>query len=139
LNSFLTSIESRLELSVAAVDTVDNYIQALPGQTRRLADAEWGITVDADNQTKQPIDVGIRVNEGLLTAQAFAISNDQVQNPWVFLHWNRQTRLVRFACTRAGDIWVHLEVPAGSVDERTLDRALGLLVEAALAARYHQP
>lgn len=122
---------------MAAVDTVDGYIQALPGETRRLANAEWGITVEPDDKSARPIDVGLRIKDGLFSAQAFAISADQVQNPWVFLHWNRQTRLVRFACTRAGDIWVHLEVPASSVDERMLDRGLGLLVEAAQAARNH--
>ena len=29
---------------MAAVDVVDDYVSALPGKTRRLAHAEWGIT-----------------------------------------------------------------------------------------------
>jgi hypothetical protein len=43
--------------------------------------------------------------------------------------------MVRFACTRTGDIWVQAELPATAVDETQLDRLLGLTVEGALAAR----
>ena len=53
----------------------------------------------------------------------------------MLLWWNRQTRLVRFACTRGRDIWVHADLPVAAVDERAVDRLLGLLVEAAVAVR----
>jgi hypothetical protein len=75
------------------------------------------------------------VADGLLRVQAFALAADDAINPWNFLHWNRGTRLVRFACTRAGDIWVQAELPATAVDEKQVDRLLGLTVEGALAAR----
>ena len=65
----------------------------------------------------------------------FALGADDAINPWNFLHWNRSTRVVRFSCTRAGDIWVHGDLPVGAVDEREVDRLLGLTVEGALAAR----
>jgi hypothetical protein len=67
--------------------------------------------------------------------QAFALGADDAINPWNFLHWNRGTRMVRFACTRAGDIWVQAELPAVAVDETQVDRLLGLTVEGAVAAR----
>jgi hypothetical protein len=77
----------------------------------------------------------VRVADGLLRVQAFALGADDAVNPWNFLHWNRGTRLVRFACTRAGDIWVQADLPATAVDEKQVDRLLGLTVEGALAAR----
>ncbi len=43
----------------------------------------------------------------------------------MLLWWNRQTRFVRFACTRGRDIWVHADLPVAAVDERAVDRLLG--------------
>jgi hypothetical protein len=120
---------------MAAVDEIDAYVSSLPGGGRRLAHGEWGLTVEADAAAGWPLDVGLRLDEGLLRVQAFALSASEAINPWNFLHWNRGTRMVRFACTRAGDIWVHAELPASAVDERMLDRLLGLVVEGAVAAR----
>ena len=120
---------------MSAVDVIDDYVSRLPGETRRLAHGEWGITVDADHAGGWPLDVGIRVADGLMRVQAFALGASDAVNPWNFLHWNRGTRIVRFACTRAGDIWVHADVPVAAVDERMLDRALGLVAEGAVAAR----
>jgi hypothetical protein len=120
---------------VSAVEAVDGYVSKLPGETRRLAHGEWGITVGPDQGGGWPLDVGLRIDDGLLRVQAFALpASDQV-NPWNFLHWNRGTRFIRFACTRAGDIWVHADLPVSAVDERMLDRLLGLVVEGAVAAR----
>jgi hypothetical protein len=120
---------------VSAIETIDAYIAALPGETRRLARGEWGITLPAEQGGGWPLDVGLRLDEGLLRVQAFALAADEAINPWNFLHWNRTTRMARFACTRAGDIWVHADLPATAVDERQLDRLLGLVVEGAVAAR----
>jgi hypothetical protein len=53
----------------------------------------------------------------------------------MLLWWNRQTRMVRFGCTRSHDIWVHADVPAAGLDERGVDRLLGLVVEAAVTVR----
>jgi hypothetical protein len=120
---------------MAAVDEIDAYVGSLPGGGRRLAHGEWGLTVEADAAAGWPLDVGLRLDEGLLRVQAFALGADERINPWNFLHWNRGTRMVRFACTRDGDIWVHADLPASAVDERMLDRLLGLVVEGAVAAR----
>jgi hypothetical protein len=120
---------------VAPIDTVDAFVQQLPGETRRLAHGEWGITVAPEIASGWPLDVGVRIDDGLLRVQAFALSADEAINPWNFLHWNRGTRYIRFACTRAGDIWVHADLPVAGVDERMLDRVLGLVVEGAVLAR----
>jgi hypothetical protein len=120
---------------VSAVEIVDAYIEQLPGATRRLAHAEWGITVAAEQAGGWPLDVGVRIEEGVLRVQAFALAADEAINPWNFLHWNRGTRYIRFACTRAGDIWVHGDLPASAVDDRMVDRLLGLAVEGAVLAR----
>ncbi len=120
---------------MSAISVVDDYVSGLPGETRRLGQGEWGITLPADQGGGWPLDVGMRIVDGLLRVQAFALGADDAINPWNFLHWNRSTRMVRFACTRTGDIWVQAELPATAVDELAVDRLLGLTVEGALAAR----
>ena len=120
----------------AAVDVIDSYVGALPGKTRRLSHAQWGVTLPADQAAGWPLDVGLRVEEGILRVQAFALGADDAINPWNFLHWNRGTRYVRFGCTQSGDIWVLADLPVAAVDEREVDRLLGLVVEGAVAARH---
>ncbi|HEY0630474.1 MAG TPA: YbjN domain-containing protein [Thermoleophilaceae bacterium] len=120
---------------MSAVSVVDGYVSSLPGETRRLGHGEWGITLAAEQAAGWPLDVGVRVSEELLRVQAFALPASDAVNPWNFLHWNRGTRMVRFSCTRAGDIWVQADIPVHSVDERTVDRLLGLVVEGAVLAR----
>jgi len=121
---------------VAAVDEIETYLSELPTlRARRLAHAEWGITVPADELDGEPLDVGLRVADGLLRAQAVALHGAGDLDPWMLLWWNRQTRLVRFGCTRSRDIWVHGEVPASGLDARGVDRLLGLIVEGVLAVR----
>ena len=120
---------------MAALQVIDDYVAALPGETRQLDHGEWGITLSAEAGGGWPLDVGIRVAEGLVRVQAFALGADPAVNPWNFLHWNRSTRIARFSCTRDGDIWVQADLPAKALDEQELDRLLGLVVEGALAAR----
>jgi Putative bacterial sensory transduction regulator len=120
---------------MSAVTVVDEYVEGLPGGARRLGHGEWGLTLPAEQAAGWPLDVGLRIADELLRVQAFALGASEDVNPWNFLHWNRGTRLVRFACTRAGDIWVHGDVPVGCVDERQVDRLLGLVAEGAVAAR----
>jgi hypothetical protein len=122
---------------MAPVDLVDAYVGALPGVTRRLAHAEWGITVGPEAMLGRPLDVGLRMADGLLRVQAYAVPAREDLNPWNLLHWNRGTRLVRFACTRAGDIWIHGDLPADALDERGVDRLLGLVAEAARSVREY--
>lgn len=120
---------------MSAVSAVDAYVSGLPGETRRLGHDEWGITLPAEQAAGWPLDVGLRIADELLRVQAFALAADDAINPWNFLHWNRGTRMVRFSCTRAGDIWVQADLPVPAVDERMVDRLLGLVVEGAVMAR----
>ena len=120
---------------MSAASVVDSYVGSLPGGTRRHGPGEWGITLPADQGGGWPLDVGVRVADELVRVQAFALAADDAINPWNFLHWNRGTRMVRFTCTRAGDIWVQGDVPVAAVDERMVDRLLGLVVEGAVLAR----
>jgi hypothetical protein len=120
---------------MSAVSVVDAYLSSLPGETRQLGHGEWGITLPAEESAGWPLDVGLRIADELLRVQAFALAADDAINPWNFLHWNRGTRIVRFSCTRAGDIWVQGDLPVSAVDERMVDRLLGLVVEGAVLAR----
>jgi hypothetical protein len=123
---------------VAAVDAVESYLDGLPAlRARRLAHGEWGLTIPGDELGGEPLDVGLRIADGLLRVQAVPLYGADALDPWMLLWWNRQTRMVRFGCSRAHDIWIHADVPASAVDERTLDRLLGLLAEAAVAVRSH--
>jgi hypothetical protein len=120
---------------MAAVDVVDAYVAALPGETRRLDHGEWGVTVAAEQARGWPLEVGVRVVDGMFRVQAFALAASEDVDFGQLLHWNRQTRYVRFACTRSGDIWVHGDLPAAGLDEKLVDRLLGLVVEGSLAVR----
>jgi hypothetical protein len=121
---------------MAAADAIDSYLSGLPDlRARRLAQGEWGLTVPGDELDGEPLDVGLRLADGLVRAQAVALHGGADLDPWMLLWWNRQTRLVRFGCTRSRDIWVHADVPAPGLDERGVDRLLGLVVEAALNVR----
>ncbi|MEA2350347.1 MAG: hypothetical protein QOG86_1288 [Thermoleophilaceae bacterium] len=122
---------------MAAVDVVDAYVSALPGDTRRLEHAEWGVTLRPESAAGHPLDMSVRIADGLLRAQAFALPAQDGVDPWVLLNWNRQTRFVRMACARSGDIWVHGDLPVSAVDEQTVDRLLGLVVEGAIAVRSY--
>jgi hypothetical protein len=122
---------------MAAVDVIADYIDALPGDTRRTAHAEWGVTLDEERGGGWPLDVGLRLADGLLRVQAFALPYREELDFGQFLHWNRQTRMARFACTQAGDIWVQADLPAEAVSAEQLDRLLGLVVEAALNVRAY--
>ena len=120
---------------MAAADVIDSYLEGLDGDTRRVAHAEWGITLP-DQIEGGPLDVGLRIADGLLRAQAFAVPADDALDAWMLLWWNRQTRLVRFGSDRARNVWVQAEMPvAGIEDEAAVDRLLGLVVEAVAAAR----
>jgi hypothetical protein len=121
---------------LAAVDVVESYVSALPAGGRRLADAEWGLTVPGDVVAGgEPLEVGLRIADEMLTVKAVALTGAGDLDPWMILWWNRQTRFVRFGSTRSRDIWVHADLPAAAVDERMLDRVLGLVTEAAVAVR----
>jgi hypothetical protein len=123
---------------MAAVDEVDAYLSSVDAlEVRRLAHTEWGIVVPGDNAGNAPIEASVRIVDGLLRVQAFALHDASDLDPWMLLWWNRQTRIVRFGCTRSKDIWVHADIPVSDADERGVDRLLGLLIEAVVAVRGH--
>lgn len=123
---------------MAAVDVIDRFIEALPGESRRLAHGEWGVRVAPEQAGGWPLDVGLRLVEGILRVQAHALDSPDAVDPWMLLWWNRQTRYMRFACTESKEVWVHGDLPVAAVDEVALDRLLGLVVEGAVAAREYQ-
>lgn len=104
-------------------EAIDAYIAEVGG--RRLADGEWGVVVDG-------FEIGLRVARGLLRAQAWAAPAG-AHDPADLLHRNRSLDLVRYASTKAGEVWVVGDVPAR--DDAPVDRLLGALAEAASALR----
>ncbi len=114
-----------------AGEIVDRYLASLDGETRRVADGEWGLTVDAAGW---PLHVGVALRDGLLQAQAQVVDAG-VLDEHALLFWNRSLPLVRFAHTGAGEVYVKGEVPVAAVDDAMLDRFLGLLVRTATMAR----
>jgi hypothetical protein len=109
------------------IDAVSRYLEDVGA--RRLAEGEWGLTIP----DQYPLDIGIRVSDGLVRIQAFALPAADVPPDSDVLHWNRATRIVRFARTRSGDLWVQADLFIDAAEP--LDRLLGLVVEAARSAR----
>jgi hypothetical protein len=104
---------------------------ALEGETRRVADGEWGLSVDAAGW---PLHVGVALRDGLLRAQAEVVRADAI-DPHVLLHWNRGLPLARFTETGAGDVWIEADLPLEAVTPERLDGFLGLVVRVATQAR----
>ena len=113
-------------------DTVDQYLKTLEATSRRLAEGEWGLTVEAAGW---PLDIGLAWRDGLLRAQAAALPADQVPDHEL-LYRNRSLVWLRYAHSGAGDGWVHGELPPELVEPVWLDRLLGMVVEAATVARH---
>jgi hypothetical protein len=116
-----------------ARDTVEDYVSSLDGETRRVAFAEWGITVEAAGW---PLHVGVAIRDGFLRAQA-AVAAPGRLDPHDLLRWNRQVPMIRFSHTSAGEAWVQGDLPLSAVSSAELDRFLGLLVLAATQARQN--
>src|SRR4051812_29234182 len=95
---------------------------------RRLAGGEWGLTVP--DVGGWPLAVGVRVHRGVLRAEAFVAPAGAVDEHELLVR-NRGLLLVRFAHTGSGDVWLVGEVLSEHVTEASVDRLLGLLVQAA--------
>jgi hypothetical protein len=115
----------------AARDAVDAYLGTLEGPARRVADGEWGITVEAAGW---PLHVGVALRDGLLRAQAQVVAAGSI-DPHVLLRWNRGLPLARFTETGAGEVWVEADLPLEAVTPERLDGFLGLVVRVATQAR----
>ena len=113
-------------------DTVDQYLQGLEAESRRVSPTEWGLTVDAAGW---PLHIGIAWRDGLLRAQGEVLGPDQLSDHELLFR-NRGLMLVRYAHTSAGDVYVHGELPPELVSPQWLDRLLGLVVDAAVVARH---
>jgi hypothetical protein len=125
-------------VTVVSVDprtVVDAYIAGLEGETRQVAFAEWGISVDAGGW---PLHVGVAIRDGVLRAQAQVIEADRIDSHDL-LRWNRQIPFLRFAHTRDGEVWIQGDLPLVAVSPAELDRFLGLLVLSATQARQAAP
>ena len=114
-----------------ATAAIETYLEALDGETRRVAPGEWGLTVDAAGW---PLHVGVAVRDGLLRAQAEVVDRGRIDDH-VLLHWNRSLPLVRFSHTGDGTVWVQGDLPLQAVSAHRLDGFLGLLVRVAIQAR----
>ena len=110
----------------------DAYIASLGATARRVADGEWGVTIE--DAAGWPLHVGIRLRDGFLRAQAEVAGADRVSDHELLFR-NRSLRLVRLAHTGAGDVWIVGDLPEAAVSAAELDRLLGLLVAAAVDVR----
>jgi hypothetical protein len=109
------------------IDAVSRYLEDVGA--RRVAEGEWGLTIPDEH----PLDIGIRVTHGLVRVQAFAVPAADAPADEDVLHWNRATRVVRFARTRSGDLWVQADLFLDAAN--SLDQVLALVVEASRSAR----
>jgi hypothetical protein len=110
----------------------DAYFASLGAAARRVADGEWGVTIE--DVAGWPLHVGARLADGFLRAQAEVVARDQVADHELLFR-NRGLRLVRLAHSGAGDVWIVGDLPAAAVSSAELDRLLGLLVAAATEVR----
>jgi hypothetical protein len=111
---------------------VDDYLSGLEATTRRVADGEWGLSIE--DVAGWPLHVGLALRGGLLRAQAEVLGPGQVDDHEVLFR-NRSLALVRYAHTGAGAVWVVGDLPSACVSAPELDRLLGLLVSAAADLR----
>ena len=99
---------------------------------RSLADGEWGLTLP--DVGGWPLDIGLRLWRGVLRALAFGAPAGAVDEHELLVR-NRGLLLVRFAHTGSGDVWLVGELLEEHVSERSVDRLLGLVVQAASDVR----
>ena len=111
-------------------EAVQTVVEGARG--RRLADGEWGLTIP--DVGGWPLDVGVRLARGVLRAQAFVAPAGSVDEHELLVR-NRGLLLVRFSHTGSGDVWLVGELLEEHADERSVDRLLGLLVQAAADVR----
>ena len=112
-------------------ETIDRYIAGLDGDTRRVGDAEWGISLECAGW---PLHVGVALRDGLVRAQAEVLGPGRLA-PETLLRWNRNLPLVGFSQTAAGAVYIEGALPLEAATEARLDDFLGLLVRVATQAR----
>jgi hypothetical protein len=112
-------------------EAVEDSLRESGATWRRVTSDEWGLTVPTGGFD---LHVGLALRGGLLAAQAEVIGPGQASEH-ALLRRNRTLRLVRFAHTAAGAVYVQGEVPEAAVTVAEVDRLLGLLVAAAEEVR----
>lgn len=112
--------------------TVEGYLDGLEASWRRVADGEWGLTLE--DVGGRPLHVGLALRDGVLRAQAHALDPDRVGDHEL-LHRNRGLVLARYTHAGDGTVWVEADLPPTAVDATWVDRLLGAVVEAATVAR----
>lgn len=113
--------------------TVEGYLDGLEASWRRVADGEWGLTLE--DVGGRPLHVGLALRDGLLRAQAQALDPDLIGDHEL-LHRNRGLVLARYTHAGDGTVWVEADLPPTAVDATWVDRLLGAVVEAANVARW---
>jgi len=113
--------------------TVEGYLDGLEASWRRVADGEWGLTLE--DVGGRPLHVGLALRDGLLRAQAQALDPDLIGDHEL-LHRNRGLVLARYTHAGDGTVWVEADLPPAAVDAPWVDRLLGAVVEAANVARW---
>jgi hypothetical protein len=114
---------------VDAGEAVEQALLQSGVRWRRVARLEWGLTVSPG------LDVGLAVRGGMLCAQAEVLAPGTGPSEFALLRRNRTLRLVRFALTASGAVYVQGELPLPAVSVVEVDRLLGLLVAAAEEVR----
>ncbi|MBO0767433.1 MAG: YbjN domain-containing protein [Solirubrobacterales bacterium] len=117
--------------SQEAVARATAFIESLETDVRRVADGEWGLTLDSAGYR---LDVGVQIRGELLRVQA-AVLPANVIDPHQLLFWNRQAPFVSFAENQEGEVWVVGELPLEALSTETLDRFLGLVLASSTRAR----
>ncbi len=113
--------------------TVEGYLDGLEASWRRVADGEWGLTLE--DVGGRPLHVGLALRDGLLRAQAQALDPDLIGDHEL-LHRNRGLVLACYTHAGDGTVWVEADLPPAAVDATWVDRLLGAVVEAATVARW---
>ena len=116
---------------VSVAEAVEAALRVAGAPWRRVAPGEWGLVAEAAGWD---LHVGVALRDGLLAAQAEVLPPGRA-DPHALLHRNRRLRLVRFAHTGAGAVWVQGELPLRAVTAEEVDRLLGLLAQAAADVR----
>jgi hypothetical protein len=111
-------------------ETTEKSLEESGATWRRVAEAEWGLTVPAGGFD---LHIGLALRGGMLAAQAEVIGAGRggPADAHALLRRNRTLRLVRFSHTAAGAVYVPGELPSGTLTVAEVDRLLGLLVAAA--------
>jgi hypothetical protein len=112
-------------------EAVEDALEQSGATWRRVASGEWGLTVPAG---ARELEIGLALRGGMLAAQAEVLAPG-VTSEHALLRRNRTLRIVRFAHTAAGAVYLQGELPEAAVTVAEVDRLLGLLVAAAEEVR----